>query len=163
MKERFKTPSAVFLLLMRNTILPEDLEFVCLIHKNCGDVKYYNGYFRVVKRSGEPEIKEPNKNDELKCFLFSFNISNTIYNWNYIICITSNLIISAYIGGLILDYISIRVLTIIAIALFAISIIPLLLLKFEHEKNTYKLSLKQTIKEVPTSDIYLFGLYELIF
>ena len=71
-------------------------------------------------------------------------------------------IISAYIGGLVLDYISIKVLTIIAITLFAISIIPLLLLKFEHEKNTYKLSLKQTIKEVPTSDIYLFGSYELI-
>ena len=42
-------------------------------------------------------------------------------------------------------------------------LIPLLLLKFEHEKNTYKLSLKQTIKEVPTSDIYLLGSYELIF
>ena len=62
----------------------------------------------------------------------------------------------------ILNQISIRILTIIAIALFAISIIPLLLLNFEHEKNTYKLSLKQTIKEVPTSDIYLFGSYELI-
>jgi len=71
-------------------------------------------------------------------------------------------IVSAYIGGLVLDYISIKVLTIIAIILFAISIIPLLLLKFEHEKNTYKLSLIKTIKEVPTSDIYLFGSYELI-
>ena len=71
-------------------------------------------------------------------------------------------IVSAYIGGLVLDYISIKVLTIIAIVLFALSVIPLLLLKFEHEKNTYKLNLRQTIKEVPTSDIYLFGSYELI-
>ena len=71
-------------------------------------------------------------------------------------------IISAYIGGLVLDYISIKVLTIIAIILFALSVIPLLLLKFEHEKNSYKLSLSKTIKEVPTTDIYLFGSYELI-
>lgn len=132
MKERFKTPSAVFLLLMRNnngideilmqkrkntgycdgyydlcvgghvesfesmkqtmcreakeeigiTILPEDLEFVCLIHKNCGDVMYYNGYFRAVKWSGEPEIKEPNKNDELKWFPIDNLPSNLIDDRN---------------------------------------------------------------------------------
>ncbi|MCI6266646.1 MAG: NUDIX domain-containing protein [Erysipelotrichaceae bacterium] len=44
----------------------EDLEFVCLIHKNSNGCIYYNGYFKANKWNGEPVINEPQKNEELK-------------------------------------------------------------------------------------------------
>lgn len=45
---------------------PEDLEFICLIHKNLGGKAYYNGYFKGVKWFGEPCINEPEKSEELR-------------------------------------------------------------------------------------------------
>lgn len=47
-------------------IKEEDLEFVCIIHKNTDGCVYYNGYFKATKWIGEPEIKEPHKNEELR-------------------------------------------------------------------------------------------------
>lgn len=47
-------------------IKEEDLEFVCLIHKNSNGYIYYNGYFKANKWVGEPIINEPQKNEELK-------------------------------------------------------------------------------------------------
>ena len=44
----------------------EDLEFVCMIHKNTNGNIYYNGYFKAKKWCGIPTIKEPEKNEELK-------------------------------------------------------------------------------------------------
>lgn len=44
----------------------EDLEFVCMIHKNSNGIIYYNGYFKANKWGGEPIINEPQKNEELK-------------------------------------------------------------------------------------------------
>lgn len=70
-------------------------------------------------------------------------------------------IVSGYIGSLILDYVSLKFLTIIAILLFALCLIPINMMKFEHEKKQYNLNLKDTIKSIPKSDIYLFGSYEL--
>lgn len=70
-------------------------------------------------------------------------------------------VVSGYIGSLILDFVSLRVLTIIAIILFALCLIPINMMKFEHEKKQYNLNLKDTIKSIPKSDIYLFGSYEL--
>ena len=70
-------------------------------------------------------------------------------------------VVSGYIGSLILDFVSLRVLTIIAIILFALCLIPINMMKFEHEKKQYNLNLKNTIKSIPKSDIYLFGSYEL--
>ena len=70
-------------------------------------------------------------------------------------------VVSGYIGSLILDFVSLRVLTIIAIILFALCLIPINMMKFEHEKKQYNLDLKDTIKSIPKSDIYLFGSYEL--
>lgn len=47
----------------------EDLEFVCIIHKNSNNGNiYYNGYFKANKWKGEPVINEPHKNEELKWF-----------------------------------------------------------------------------------------------
>ena len=57
-----------------------------------------------------------------------------------------SIIVSSYIGSLFLDFVSIKVLTIISMFIFILSVIGLYKLKFEHEKNRYKLSLKQTIK-----------------
>ena len=115
MKERFKTNSAVILMLMRdgkngeevllqkrkNTgycdgyydfsacghvenhesmtmaicreakeelsidIKAEELEFVCMIHKNTTEI-YYNGYFKATEWEGTPKINEPEKNEELR-------------------------------------------------------------------------------------------------
>lgn len=44
----------------------DDLEFVCLIHKNTDGCIYYNGYFKAMKLTGTPTINEPEKNEELK-------------------------------------------------------------------------------------------------
>ena len=72
------------------------------------------------------------------------------------------LIISSYVGALFLDFVSIEVLTMISIILFIISLLPLYMLKFEHEKNDVKLDLVDTIKRIPLSNLYLFGTYESI-
>lgn len=48
------------------TINPDDLEFVCMIHKNTDGYTYYNGYFKALKWSGDIKINEPEKNAELK-------------------------------------------------------------------------------------------------
>lgn len=72
------------------------------------------------------------------------------------------LIISSYVGALFLDFVSIEVLTMISIILFIISLLPLYMLKFEHEKNDVKLDLVGTIKRIPLSNLYLFGTYESI-
>ncbi len=47
-------------------IKPEDLEFICLIHKNVDGYTYYNGYFKALKWTGEIKINEPEKNAELR-------------------------------------------------------------------------------------------------
>lgn len=72
------------------------------------------------------------------------------------------LIISSYVGSLFLDFISIEVLTLISIALFLISILPLYKLDFDHEKNDEKIELIKTIKRVPFRNLYIFGAYESI-
>ena len=71
-------------------------------------------------------------------------------------------IISAYCGSLILDFVSLKVLTIIAIILFLISVIPLYKLKFKHENSDVKLEPIKNMKKIPKSNLYLFGSYELI-
>ena len=71
-------------------------------------------------------------------------------------------IISAYIGSLVLDYISLKLLTIISIIVFILSIIPLYKLKFKFEEKNEKLDLKRNINKIPKSNIYLFGSYELL-
>ena len=71
-------------------------------------------------------------------------------------------IISAYCGSVILDFVGIRILTIIAIALFLVSIIPLYKINFKHENNNEKLDLINNIKRIPKSNLYLFGSYELL-
>jgi MFS family permease len=74
------------------------------------------------------------------------------------------LIFAGYIGSLILDFIGTNVLTIIAILLYVISIIPLFMFKFEHdEANTdVKIELFKTLKEVSFNNIYIFGSYEIL-
>ena len=49
-------------------IKEEDLEFVCLIHKNIGEGIYVNIYFKCVRWDFEPIINEPQKNAEIKWF-----------------------------------------------------------------------------------------------
>jgi len=72
------------------------------------------------------------------------------------------LIFSSYIGSLFLDYMSLKILTIIAITIFLLSTIPLYLLKFEHKEQEVKLDLFKIYKQLPKSNIILFGTYELI-
>ena len=59
-------------------IKQEDLEFVCMIHKNSNGCIYYNGYFKANKWNGEPIINEPKKNDELRWFNIESLPSNIV-------------------------------------------------------------------------------------
>ena len=74
------------------------------------------------------------------------------------------LIFAGYIGALILDFVGTNVLTMIAIILYIISIIPLFMFKFEHdETNTdVKIELIKTIKDVSFNNVYIFGSYEIL-
>lgn len=74
------------------------------------------------------------------------------------------LVFAGYIGSLFLDFIGTDVLTLIAVVLYVISIIPLFMFKFEHdETNTdVKLELFKTLKEVSLNNIYIFGSYEIL-
>ena len=71
-------------------------------------------------------------------------------------------IFSTYIGSLLLDFLTIKILTIISIVLFLVSLIPLYLLNFEHKEKSCKLEPFKTFKLIPKSNIFLFGAYELI-
>lgn len=72
------------------------------------------------------------------------------------------IIISAYVGSILLDNVGIKILTAISIIIFLLSIIPLFMFKFEHEKNKEKIDFIKTLKMIPLSNIYHFGAYELI-
>lgn len=71
-------------------------------------------------------------------------------------------IISAYLGSIVLDYISISVLTIISVGIFIASIFPLYLLKFDSEDTNHKLKLVKTLNQIPKINLYLYGSYELM-
>ena len=69
-------------------------------------------------------------------------------------------IISAYCGSLILDYVSLNVLTAIAIILFLISIIPLYKLEFKHEKTKHvKIYLLYDIYFIAINTSFVFIFY----
>ena len=69
---------------------------------------------------------------------------------------------ATYIGALLLDFMDIKILTTIAIALFFVSIIPLVFMKFKEEKKIEeeKIDLFGTLKEIPANDKFIFGAYE---
>lgn len=56
----------------------DDLEFVCMIHKNSEGCVYFNGYFKANKWIGEPSICEPEKNEELRWFKVNDLPSNIV-------------------------------------------------------------------------------------
>ena len=74
------------------------------------------------------------------------------------------LVFAGYMGALFLDNISTFALTIVAGILYIVSIIPLFMFKFEHDNtNTdVKLNMRKTFKEIPFSNLYLFGSYEIL-
>ena len=74
------------------------------------------------------------------------------------------LVFAGYIGSLFLDFIGTEILTLIAILLYVVSIVPLFLFKFEHdETNTdVKINLFQTLKDVSFNNLYIFGSYEIL-
>ena len=65
------------------TIDEDDLEFVCIIHKNSNGIIYYNGYFKANKWIEEPKINEPEKNEELKWFNIN-ELPNNIVDDRYL-------------------------------------------------------------------------------
>ena len=71
-------------------------------------------------------------------------------------------IISAYVGSILLDFINIKVLTIISITLFIVSIVPLFYIDKKEEKKHKKINFINTLKEISFKNLYLFGSYELI-
>ena len=70
-------------------------------------------------------------------------------------------VISTFIGAVLLDYVGIDILTIIAIAIFLSSIIPLYKLNFHSENLNKKIELKDTLNKIPKRDLFLFGTFEL--
>lgn len=71
-------------------------------------------------------------------------------------------LISSYIGAILLDFMDINTVTYISIILFLISMIPLFKMEFKHIETNSKVKLIQTLKEVSFKNMYLFGSYELI-
>jgi len=70
------------------------------------------------------------------------------------------IMISSYVGALILDFVNIDILILISTFIFLLSVIFLKKMKFEHEKNDYKINIIDTIKSVPKSFIIHLGCYE---
>jgi len=88
------------------------------------------------------------------------NISST---YSFISIINHvGVVFSTYIGSLLLDFVTVRILTVISMFLFSISLIPLYLLNFEHNEKKIKLEPFKIIKLIPKKNIFLFGTYELI-
>ena len=71
------------------------------------------------------------------------------------------IVISSYIGSLVLDFLSIDYLTVIAIILFLLSILPLRFLEFEHKETDSKIEVFKTLKSIPKRDLFTFGMYEI--
>ena len=72
-------------------------------------------------------------------------------------------IMSSYIGAILLDFMDVKVVTIISIVLFILSLIPLASMKFKDEKNSEKVEIVKTLKQIPKSNLYLFGSHELVY
>ena len=70
-------------------------------------------------------------------------------------------IFSAYIGALLLDFVSLKILTIISVVLFFISIIPLSKIECDNSQKKSKIEFIKNIKRIPKSNLFLFGTYEL--
>ena len=71
------------------------------------------------------------------------------------------LLISSYIGALLLEYVSINVITIITIILLIISLVCVFMLKFDHEINDTKINVLETIRITPISSFINMGCYEM--
>ena len=71
------------------------------------------------------------------------------------------LLISSYVGSLLLEYINIHVITIISSILLLIGLYCIHKLKFEYEINKIKINIIETIKITPISSIIHLGCYEL--
>lgn len=71
-------------------------------------------------------------------------------------------LISSYVGSILLDFMDINTVTCISIVLFLISLIPLFKMEFKHIENESKINIIKTLKEVSFKNMYLFGTYELI-
>ena len=71
-------------------------------------------------------------------------------------------IFSTYIGSLLLDFTTVKIVTVIALILFSVSLIPLYLFKFQHQEKAAELNFVETFKVIPKSTLFLFGAYELI-
>ena len=72
-------------------------------------------------------------------------------------------IMSSYIGAILLDFMDVKIVTIISIVLFILSLIPLGSMKFKDEKNNEKVEIIKTLKQIPKSNLFLFGSHELVY
>ena len=70
-------------------------------------------------------------------------------------------IIAAYIGSILLDFTNIKILTIISIFLFFVSIIPLFSIKIKENKEHKDIDFVKTIKNITFKNLYLFTAYDL--
>ena len=71
-------------------------------------------------------------------------------------------VLAAYIWAILLDFVSVEVLTVISVLLFLVSIYPISKIKLKEKNNTTKLDLLWTLKSIKFSNKYIFGSYELM-
>lgn len=70
-------------------------------------------------------------------------------------------IMASYMGALMLDFLDVKLVTAISIILFIVSLIPLARIDFKEDKYNEKIQLLKTMKQIPKTDLYLLGSYEL--
>ena len=88
--------------------------------------------------------------------------NNIASNYSIIAIINQlGVIVSAYFGSILLQFFSIKIITLISIILLTISILLLYMIKFEYEKNDVKINLFETIKCTPKSSMINIACYEM--
>lgn len=88
---------------------------------------------------------------------------NNISSSYSIITIVNQLgiVISSYIGSLVLDFLSIDYLIVIAIILFLLSLLPIHFMEFEHKETNSKIEVLKTMLSIPKRDLFMFATYEI--
>lgn len=71
-------------------------------------------------------------------------------------------IIAIYVGAIFLDTIDYKYLFMLSGIIYLCSLLPLCNIEFEHNKNSFDIELKKTVKNIGIGNIYLIGSYELI-
>ena len=87
---------------------------------------------------------------------------NTSKEYSFV-CILNQLalLLSSYVGSLLLEYVSINIITYISIMLLLVGLYCVYKMDFEYEINKTKINILETVRITPISSIITIGCYEL--